>query len=291
MRVLLATDGSVHAEEAAWLLSHLPHDEPLELFVVCVHKPLEVHGSVDVVAWMKEKSEQERQRAVDTCKRIEGMFEGAMATVKVITREGHPGREIVTAAEENQIDLVVLGAEGHAVVERVFLGSVSDFVATHAPCSVLVVRPTGLRQREHAEMKICLAYDDSEPCRYAVDQLAKFKLKSNVHLDVVSVLNIPFTYMSEPIEIDHEPLRQSMLETTAAAARSLTAIAPEPTPHVLEGSHVGETLVQFTKKNGTDLIVLGSTGFGLIARFLLGSVSRFVLRHAACSVMIARQND
>jgi nucleotide-binding universal stress UspA family protein len=184
--------------------------------------------------------------------------------------------------------MVILGAEGHPVVERVFLGSVSDFVATHAHCSVMVVRPTGLRDREHGEMRVCLAYDDSEPCNFAMQQLGKFGLKKNVHLDVVSVLNIPFTYMSEPIEIDHEPIRQSMLKTTSAAADSLHTVTEKTQPHVIEGSHIGETLVQFTKKNNTDLVVLGSTGFGLVARFLLGSVSRFVLRHARCSVLIAR---
>ena len=35
-KVLLASDGSSYAEEAAWFLSHLPHNEKLELYVLTV---------------------------------------------------------------------------------------------------------------------------------------------------------------------------------------------------------------------------------------------------------------
>jgi nucleotide-binding universal stress UspA family protein len=54
---------------------------------------------------------------------------------------GRPEYAILEAAERERSDLVVVGSRGLSGVARVLLGSVSEYVATHAHCSVLVVRP------------------------------------------------------------------------------------------------------------------------------------------------------
>jgi nucleotide-binding universal stress UspA family protein len=78
-----------------------------------------------------------------------------------------------------------------------------------------------------------------------------------------------------------------VIESKEIELRELT---PVVTTNVIESSHVGDGLVQFVKENKSDVIVLGSTGGGLLSALLLGSVSRYVLRHAGCSVWIARKN-
>jgi nucleotide-binding universal stress UspA family protein len=54
-------------------------------------------------------------------------------------REGDPTETIVACAKEWHTDLIVLGSHGKKGVERM-LGSVSNAVARHAPCSVEIVR-------------------------------------------------------------------------------------------------------------------------------------------------------
>jgi nucleotide-binding universal stress UspA family protein len=54
---------------------------------------------------------------------------------------GSPGTEIVELAEKLGADVVVVGCEGKDGLRRLLLGSVSEYVARHAPCSVLVARP------------------------------------------------------------------------------------------------------------------------------------------------------
>jgi nucleotide-binding universal stress UspA family protein len=56
---------------------------------------------------------------------------------------GRPEYAILEAAGREQSDLVVVGSRGLSGVARVLLGSVSEYVATHAHCSVLVARPGG----------------------------------------------------------------------------------------------------------------------------------------------------
>ena len=56
---------------------------------------------------------------------------------------GRPERTLVRVAERDEVDLVVVGHRGIGGVTRALLGSVSEHVAHHAPCSVLVVRAAG----------------------------------------------------------------------------------------------------------------------------------------------------
>ncbi len=53
---------------------------------------------------------------------------------------GHAGDQIVSAILDQQADLAVVGARRQGAIRRLLLGSTSDHVLLHAPCSVLVVR-------------------------------------------------------------------------------------------------------------------------------------------------------
>lgn len=55
-------------------------------------------------------------------------------------REGHAGEEIVKLAEEIGADLIVLGSHGKSGIDRLLLGSVTDFVTRHSKISTMVVR-------------------------------------------------------------------------------------------------------------------------------------------------------
>jgi universal stress protein A len=57
-----------------------------------------------------------------------------------ILRVGTPYEEIVNAAKEFGVDLIVIGSHGHARLGRLLLGSTADRVLQYAPCPVLVVK-------------------------------------------------------------------------------------------------------------------------------------------------------
>ena len=63
---------------------------------------------------------------------------------------GDPGPSIVSAAEAECADLVVVGTHGRGTIGRLLLGSVSDHVVRNAPCPVLVVRPANRRSERPA---------------------------------------------------------------------------------------------------------------------------------------------
>jgi nucleotide-binding universal stress UspA family protein len=75
----------------------------------------------------------------------EARANGANATFLVW--EGDPGEAIVSAAEAEGADLIVVGSHGRGPVGRFLVGSVSDFIVRHAGCAVLVVRSEPVPRR------------------------------------------------------------------------------------------------------------------------------------------------
>lgn len=65
--------------------------------------------------------------------------------VRIHTFIGHPARDIVGFAEEQQDGLIVIATHGLSGLERFFLGAVADKVIRRAPCPVFVVKPFGRR--------------------------------------------------------------------------------------------------------------------------------------------------
>ena len=82
--------------------------------------------------------------------------------------------------------------------------------------------------------------------------------------------------------------RRARLEAElSAAATGLRARLPAIETAVLTGE-AADMIVGNVEHRGTDLVVLGARGLGVVRRLLLGSVSESVLTHAACSVLIVR---
>jgi nucleotide-binding universal stress UspA family protein len=61
-------------------------------------------------------------------------------SVEPRARLGDPFAVICRAAEEDPVDLIVMGSHGRTGLSHVFLGSVAERVVRHAPCPVLVAR-------------------------------------------------------------------------------------------------------------------------------------------------------
>lgn len=54
--------------------------------------------------------------------------------------DGHSGTVIVRVAEREGVDLIVMGALGRSMVEKVLVGSISQYVVRYAPCAICLVK-------------------------------------------------------------------------------------------------------------------------------------------------------
>ncbi|MEM9903711.1 MAG: universal stress protein [Cyanobacteria bacterium P01_D01_bin.44] len=65
--------------------------------------------------------------------------EAVGVTASHLQSYGRPGPAICKTAKDSHVDLVILGSHGRSGLRELILGSVSNYVMHHAPCSVLVV--------------------------------------------------------------------------------------------------------------------------------------------------------
>ncbi|MCC9656250.1 universal stress protein [Rhodopirellula halodulae] len=279
--VLLAVDGSNPSEQAAKFLARIPHFDPVKLTIVTVVQPRFVHSSYATNELIQKAYEQDRQNAEKMLAKIEPLFDGADVDVQCELLEGVVGESIVQKAKELNADLVVVGATGHSQISRMLLGSVSDFVATHAPCSVLVVRPD-LLPKPGSPLRVCLAYEGTGPCQAALEEFQECPWHGNTELHVVSIATCLNDLYSDTSFIQHYK------DDLAKAQEQLEEVSDHVITHFLEDVHYGEGITRFTEANEMNLVVLGETPRSQFSRFLLGSTSQYVLRHVPCSVWITR---
>ena len=149
MKILLATDGTKYADAAAQMLEKLrlgAGDEVKVVSVVDLAVPLavDVYGGylpdttgLEMVA--RENATKALAGAADRFKASSNSKDVAVTTELLF---GSPESRIVETAEADGADLIVMGSHAYKTWERLLLGSVSNSVVQHAPCSVLVVRTT-----------------------------------------------------------------------------------------------------------------------------------------------------
>ena len=66
---------------------------------------------------------------------------------------GHPSSTICDFAQSCHADTILIGRRGHSGLKEMFLGSVSNYVIHHAPCSVLLVQ-TPSREERHSSSEL-----------------------------------------------------------------------------------------------------------------------------------------
>lgn len=291
MKILLATDGSTFAEAAARFLRRLRCDEPMEITLL-TNVALPNASKEKMTDTLRQDYQQQQQSlASDNLRQAQTILSATDAKISEMVVEGHVGRSILKAVETVKADLVVVGAKGHSAIHRVLLGSVSDYVATHANCSVLVIRPT-LAEDPSDSIDVTLAVDETPPSEVALNQLKQFDWDCHTAGQLLCVIPV-FRFYRQDLKPSAIAFRTKQRQAARAYAdRAIEALSghkPKFTATVMESQHVGEAIVDFLHSHESDLAVMGGGQHSRLGQIVLGSVSRYVLHHAKCSVWIARQ--
>jgi nucleotide-binding universal stress UspA family protein len=142
-KILLATDGSEEARQAAQAAAELSKDTGSEVHVTYVlPSPRELRGhhtySRDVMRSVLEQAEREARSFLEAQAKQVGESGGKVAETHL--KAGEPDKEIVKLSEELGAGTIVIGSRGLGAVSRALMGGVSESVVRHAHCPVFVVR-------------------------------------------------------------------------------------------------------------------------------------------------------
>ncbi len=127
MTILLAYDGKPNSEKALdYAIRHsVNYSEPLYILTVVSKDQMDPEDPDESV---REYMESAQRKAAS---------EGA--TVHTIIEVGKPDETVIEVADLYKCDTIIVGRSGRSSLDRLFLGSVSNYVVKNADCTVIVV--------------------------------------------------------------------------------------------------------------------------------------------------------
>jgi nucleotide-binding universal stress UspA family protein len=194
---------------------------------------------------------------------------------------GSAGKVLNDIAETKAIDLVIVGSPHRGSLGRTFLGSVAEGLL-HGASVAVVAAPRGYRDRVHDGFdRIVVGYDGSAEANVALQRGAAVAAREDLPLHVISVI-VPPVLAPAPFA-GTVPSRTPVAEEVVV--RGVRAVDPEIEAHgkTLWGAAARE-LADYCGPD--DLLMVGSRGYGPLARTLLGSVSSQLIHEAPCPVLV-----
>lgn len=146
MKILLATDGSAFSDAAIDEIARRPWPEGSELKILFAAEPFMPPVTETWVVPSDYYEEIERaadEQAREVVNKAADRLRSATGERLPITADityGNARQAILNAAEAWGADLIVVGSHGRTGITRFLLGSVSQSIASHAKCSVEIVR-------------------------------------------------------------------------------------------------------------------------------------------------------
>ena len=145
-RMLVVTDGSVHAEAALRFVAGLPVPPSAELRVCAVSEAPDALSRVPMPGSDRRRgmllllAEMEKRTAIQAVTKALGIVASLSCRIQSSVRQGDAGRELVDEVHRWVPDLLVLGARGRTAGREVALGSVAETLLRETRCPTLVVR-------------------------------------------------------------------------------------------------------------------------------------------------------
>ena len=305
MKILLATDCSDNANAAVDFLLQFPFPEQCTITLLTV-----IDGRLFVDVGAFELSDDQYQVLHDTSDSVREEAQQSLDsvvervtrngwTVETMVRSGYVAGEILTVAEEREVDLVMLGSHGTSGYRRFMLGSVATRLLDYAPCSVLIVKqamqesPTPATDVSVEDWRVLLAYDDSGPARKAVSVCASLPFDERDEITMLTVITVIHAFRQDIRQQMNTIWQQKIIAAKASlenAVATLQGSLPNVSSRMREGDNSAHEVIEEATESGSNLIMLGSKGKKAIKRFLLGSMTSHVARHAPCSVWVVRED-
>ena len=144
MKVLMGIDDSKYAAEIARAFVAQFRAGNTEVLVLHVLQPLGLMAPPEMAIGYAPELADMKQPAQELVERIAEQLRGAGFKAETAVEVGDVRERILDSASEWRADLIVLGSHGTRGLQRFLLGSVAEFVARHAKCSVQIIRtPAG----------------------------------------------------------------------------------------------------------------------------------------------------
>lgn len=215
---------------------------------------------------------------------------GLNLVVKQVCELGNAARVIINTAQMEAADLIVTGSRGLSGEEREFtVGSVSDRIASHAPCSTLVVK-----QIPEQLSRVLVAVNGIDDAAQIQRWLLANPFHNPVETTVLHVVPTLNAYRNDTSLAHHDRFHDNLHEDSVSWGEKLVEniaakLSAPAGGHYRAHGQVStgdppEVIVKEAVRQ--DLVIMASYGFQSAVRFTSGSVAQKVLHRVPVPVLI-----
>jgi nucleotide-binding universal stress UspA family protein len=282
--IVVGVDGSEGSFEALIWATHHAQRTGLPLKVVTVTEMPAVYTAAGVPALppgstfddLVQQGVDVNLRAVDDAKAFDLGIEVSGTSVV-----GTPVVNLVEATSPG--DVLVVSATSQKGRMTDVLGSVATGVVHRAHGPIVVVH--GPVAHDAPVRRIIVGIDGWDESKVALDWACDLATQVGAAIELVHGWEYP--YRTKDTTAD-SPKTEMLRDATALADGVVAELSVErrrtvTSTHIVEGA-ASDALIDASK--GADLLVVGSRGRGGVRSLLLGSVSRKVVQHAECTVVV-----
>jgi nucleotide-binding universal stress UspA family protein len=317
-RIVVPLDGSTLAEQALPIAAHIARASGASLILLRVLITLadsDWRPTRGIPFDRRVITDEERAEAAAYLTQIEERTDLEGLGIVTVVAEGNAAEHILSLAQDQQADLIIMTSHGYTGFKRWVLGSVAEKVARHSTVPVLILRDTAtlstsLQTGDHT-LRVMAAVDGSTLAEaalpFAVSLAGALAHPARATLNLVRVL--PLTYSEAKIAVQSDNAAVKAKEYLASLeqrisryeeAVQLAAITATVTLDVdvagalidlAEQGEEGRVLEAGEKFGGCDVMVLATHGRGGFQRRILGSVTERVLHRTNLALLIVRPQE
>ena len=267
-KILLATDGSEEAAQAATAAVDIATRSSSELHLIHVWHDVHTHRAH---AFVRRELQRQGREILD--QEVQRIGEMGGTVTRSHLRKGRTFEEVIRLGDELDAGLLLVGSHGYRGLRRMLMGSKSEDIVHHAHRPVLVVRGG---ENVWPPARIVAGDDFSEDAGKAAELAANLgKLFGAPMLLLHAAPNLS--------EVSGEAVEGKLEERTGVLKDILDE---QPRTRVIAGDPP-EVLIRAAQEGeGPTLVVVGSRGLGLVGRLRLGSVSTKVVRAGLEAVLV-----
>ena len=278
-KVLIAIDGSETSMYALREYIRFSKAENPSITVVSViptyEGDLAATWTNNIVASIKKQCDASLSEAIKIAKE-EGI------TIQALCEEGTIHEKIVDLADMENYDLIVMGKKGLSLIERAFVGSVTERVIGYSRQDILVI-PNGAKI---GRRNLLIATDGSAYSEAAARKAIEIAIQSHGEIKALSVVDVTVEFMLRAHEVYDTLVAKAKGFSDAIKQKALAAgIKAEA---LVRDGEVYQVIIDVAKEQQADMIIMGSLGRTGIKRLLMGSTAERVLGHATFPVLIVK---
>lgn len=294
MKILLTTDGSEYSETATKFLTRLNLSTNDEITILHVISDDPFEDKEDYYySRIKRIKQLIAPKILDSAVNI---LKSTPAKINTELMNGYPDKCIVNAAVEANANIIIMGPKRMKGIRSRIVGSVTKSVSITSPKPVLIVKPP--HRESSNKIKILFATDGSEYATKAGETITLMPFHDNTEITIIHVITPAFYDIPDKfkIKIDTHVMEEMKryntikLEDSQTIIEQATEYLSKKYSNINKLTKVGDPsdeILHTANALEVNIIVVGSKGMGGFSG-IVGSISRYILSAADCSVLIGK---